>query len=92
MLDRIANVTVSHPKGACMVSLAKKPKTFKIVGRNVPHKFNPVLFVTVYTDGTIDLRESRSRDEPVSLDLYSMYVTARVHAAMKMPTKRKGRR
>ena len=72
-----------------MISLAKKPKTFKIHGRNVPHKFNPVLFVTVYTDGTIDLRESRSRQDPVSLDLYTMYVTARMKAAMKMPVRRK---
>ena len=72
-----------------MISLAKKPKTFKIQGRNVPHKFNPTLFVTVYTDGTIDLREARSRQEPVTLDLYTMYVTARVRSAMKMPVRRK---
>jgi hypothetical protein len=59
----------------------QKPLRRKVRPRTMPHGYRPELVVTLHPGGMVELREVRSRREPVSLDLATLYVKARIQEA-----------
>ena len=61
--------------------LLRKPLIRKLLTRPAAHRFRADLAVTLYPDGTVELRECRSRQAPVRLNLALLYAKARVAEA-----------
>ena len=72
----------------------QKPLRRRVRTRAMPHGYRPELVVTLHPGGLVELREVRSRQAPVELDLATLYVKARIQEAMaRRPRGRgKGRR
>ncbi len=61
--------------------LLRKPLTRKLLTRPAADRFRADLVMTLHPDGTVELRECRSREHPVRLDLGLLYAKARVAEA-----------
>ncbi len=65
-----------------MMTDLQKPLRRKVRPRTMPHGYRPELVVTLHPGGLVELREVRSRRAPVTLDLATLYVKARIQEAM----------
>jgi hypothetical protein len=52
------------------------------------HGYRPDLVITLYPDGSVEIREAGTRQAPVLLNLAQLYVQARIAAALKAPRRR----
>ncbi len=70
--------------------LLRKPLIRKLLTRPAAHRFRPDLVITLYPDGIVELRECRSREHPVRLDLALLYAKSRVAEAqaIRAPARR----
>ncbi len=61
--------------------LLQKPLSRKLHTRPAAHRFRADLVITLHPDGIVELRECRSREHPVRLDLALLYAKSRVAEA-----------
>lgn len=83
-------VWATHRRKSLMTDL-QKPLRRKVRPRAMPHGYRPELVVTLHPGGLVELREVRSRRQPVSLDLATLYVKARIQEAMARRPRGRGR-
>ena len=70
----------------------QKPLRRRVTPRAMPHGFRPELVITLHPGGVVELREVRSRQAPVALDLGALYVKARIQESMQRRPRGRGRR
>jgi hypothetical protein len=66
-----------------------KPIQRRVTVKKIAHGYRNRLVVTLHPNAMLEIREARTREDPVLLDLASLYVSARIKAAMATT---KGRR
>ncbi len=64
--------------------LLRKPLIRKLLTRPAAHRFHAELVLTLHPDGIVELRECRSREHPIRLDLALLYAKSRVTEAQAM--------
>jgi hypothetical protein len=63
------------------MTTATKPVTRAVKPHHAPHGVKPILAVTLFPDGTIEIREHGRRTGEVMLDLMTLYVRSHMRKA-----------
>lgn len=65
-----------------------RPLTRKVVVPKIAHGYSHELIVTLYANGSVEIREPRRHDAPVLLDLAELFVHGRIAAARAQLSRR----